>query len=162
EADDRDGLAVEEGEVCVVVVVHGSRDPIFLTPTGVPCRARARRRGRTNMQVRYVGCLLAALLLGACGGSGGAKHTVAPGPQRLDVTARDFALRISGSSTLRPGPVSITARNIGRQAHGMVLVKLNDGVDERALVTALTTKPADVPSLLTYVGGTTTLPRGSS
>src|SRR5205823_13190301 len=39
EADDRDGLAVEEGEVCVVVVVHGARDPIFLAPPGVLSRA---------------------------------------------------------------------------------------------------------------------------
>ena len=44
----------------------------------------------------------------------------------------------------------------------MVLVKLNDGVDTPALVTALTTKPERVRELLTYVGGTTDLPRGGA
>jgi len=114
------------------------------------------------MQARYAGCLLAALLLSACGGSKDTKSTVAAGPQRLDVTARDFALKINGSTALRPGPVTITARNFGKQAHGMVLVKLNDGVDTPTLVSALTLRPDRVPNLLTYVGGTTTLPRGGS
>jgi hypothetical protein len=115
------------------------------------------------MQVRYVvGCLLATLLLAACGSSGDKGGSTPAGPQRLDVTARDFALRISGSPALRPGPVSITARNVGKQAHGMVLVKLNDGVAPNALIDALTNKPGDVPGMLTYVGGTTTLPTGGS
>jgi hypothetical protein len=114
------------------------------------------------MQVRYAGCLLAALLLGACGSTKDQKPTVAGRPQRLDVTARDFALKINGSAALRPGPVAITARNSGKQSHGMVLVKLNDGVTTPDLVTALTTKPADVPNLMTYVGGTTALPQGGS
>jgi hypothetical protein len=114
------------------------------------------------MQVRYAGCLLAALLLNACGGGDKDKTTAASGPQRLDVTARDFALKINGSPALRPGPVTITARNSGKQAHGMVLVKLNDGVDTPTLISALTTKPDRIGNLLTYVGGTTTLPRGTS
>lgn len=115
------------------------------------------------MQVRYAGCLLAALLLGACGGSSDtSKTTAASGPQRLDVTARDFALNINGSAALRPGAVTITARNSGRQAHGMVLVKLNDGVDTAQLVDALTNKPNRITNLFTYVGGTSTLPKGAS
>jgi hypothetical protein len=115
------------------------------------------------MQVRYAGCLLAALLLSACGGSSDKTKTTAPsGPQRLDVTARDFALKINGSAALRPGAVTITARNSGKQAHGMVLVKLNDGVDTPQLVDALTNKPARIPNLFTYVGGTTTLPKGAA
>jgi hypothetical protein len=114
------------------------------------------------MRVRYAGCLLAALLLGACGSASKDKTTAASGPQRFDVTARDFALKINGSSALRPGPVTITARNSGKQAHGMVLVKLNDGVDTPAPVTALTRQPDRVSNLLTYVGGTTTLPKGAS
>ena len=57
------------------------------------------------MQARYAGCLLAALLLSACGGGGNDKTTgSAAGPQRLDVTARDFALKINGSPALRPAP----------------------------------------------------------
>jgi hypothetical protein len=114
------------------------------------------------MPVRYAGCLLAALLLGACGASKDHKPTAPTRPQRLDVTARDFALKINGSAALRPGPVAITARNSGKQAHGMVLVKLNDGVSTPELVSALTTKPASVPNLMTYVGGITTLPQRSS
>jgi hypothetical protein len=114
------------------------------------------------MQARYAGCLLAALLLSACGGSKESRSAATDGPQRLDVTARDFTLKINGSTSLRPGPVTITARNFGKQAHGMVLVKLNDGVDTPALVSALTTRPDRVPNLLTYVGGTTTLPRDGS
>jgi hypothetical protein len=114
------------------------------------------------MRVRIAGCLLAAMLLGACGGAGNDKTSAAPGAQRLDVTARDFALKINGSPALRPGPVTITARNSGKQAHGMVLVKLNDGVDTPALVSALTTQPDRVGNLLTYVGGTTTLPKQAS
>jgi hypothetical protein len=114
------------------------------------------------MQVRYAGCLLAALLLSACGGGSDDKTTAASGPQRLDVTARDFALKINGSAALRPGPVTITARNSGEQAHGMVLVKLNDGVDTREVVQALTTSPGKIGGLFTYVGGTTTVPRGST
>src|SRR5882724_5921349 len=106
---------------------------------GYPPAPEARRRREETMKVRYAGCLLAALLLSACGGGTKEKTTAASGPQRLDVTARDFALKINGSSALRPGPVTITARNFGRQAHGMVLVKLNDGVDTPTLVTALTT-----------------------
>jgi hypothetical protein len=114
------------------------------------------------MQFRYAGCLLAALLLSSCGGSSNDKPTAQAGPQRLDVSARDFALKINGSPALRPGPVTITARNVGKEAHGMVLVKLNDGVTTSMLVDALTTKPAQIPTLLTYVGGTTTLPTGAS
>ena len=114
------------------------------------------------MQVRLAGCLTAALLLSACGGGKESKSTPPAGAQRLDVTARDFALKINGSSALRPGPVTITARNSGKQAHGMVLVKLNDGVDTPTLISALTTKPDRVPNLLTYVGGTTSLPTGAS
>jgi len=103
------------------------------------------------MQARYAGCLLAALLLSACGG-GNDETTTAAGPQRLDVTARDFALKITSSPALRPGPVRITARNSGRERHGMVLVKLNDGVTTPMLVDALTKQPDRVPNLLTYVG----------
>jgi hypothetical protein len=114
------------------------------------------------MQFRYAGCLLAALLLSSCGGGSSDKPTSQAGPQQLDVTARDFALNINGSSALRPGPVTITARSAGREAHGMVLVKLNDGVDEAALVDALTNNPARVPTLLTFVGGTTALPAGGT
>jgi len=114
------------------------------------------------MQARYAGCLLAALLLSACGGGSNDETTTAAGPQRLDVTARDFALKINGSSALRPGPVRITARNSGEEAHGMVLVKLNDGVTAPMLVDALTQQPDRVPNLLTYVGGTTTLPKGAT
>jgi hypothetical protein len=112
------------------------------------------------MQVRYAGCLLAALLLSACGG--GKSDTSPTGPQRLDVTARDFALKINGSPALRPGPVTITARNTGAQQHGMVLVKLNDGVDDATLVDALKAHPDRVSNLLTYVGGTTRLPTGGT
>jgi hypothetical protein len=114
------------------------------------------------MQARYAGCLLAALLLSACGGGGKDETTTAAGPQRLDVTARDFALKINGSPALRPGPVQITARNSGKQAHGMVLVKLNDGVDQAALLDALKNRPDRIANLLTYVGGTTVLPNGAS
>jgi hypothetical protein len=110
------------------------------------------------MQSRYAGCLLAALLLSSCGGNSNDKATTEAGPQRLDVTARDFALKINGSPALRPGPVTITARNSGKEAHGMVLVKLNDGVDEATLVDALSNKPDRVSNLLTYVGGTSVLP----
>ena len=114
------------------------------------------------MQARYAGCLLAALLLSACGGGGKDQTTgSAAEPQRLDVTARDFALKINGSPALRPGPVTITARNTGKQAHGMVLVKLNDGVDDATLLDALKSHPDRIPNLLTYVGGTTSLPTGS-
>jgi hypothetical protein len=108
------------------------------------------------MQARYAGCLLAALLLSAYGS--GKNDTTSTGPQTLDVTARDFALKINGSSALRPGPVKITARNTGKQLHGMVLVKLNDGVNDATLVDALKSHPDQVPNLLTYVGGTTRLP----
>lgn len=114
------------------------------------------------MQARYAGCLLAASLLSACGGGGNDKTTgSAAGPQRLDVTARDFALKINGSPALRPGAVTITARNTGKQAHGMVLVKLNDGVDDATLLDALKSHPDRIPNLLTYVGGTTALPTGT-
>jgi hypothetical protein len=117
------------------------------------------------MQVRMAGCLtaaIAALVLSACGSGKDAKDTPAAGPQRLDVTARDFALKINGSPALRPGPVTITARSVGKQAHGMVLVKLNDGVDTPTLISALTSKPDRIPNLLTYVGGTTRLPTGTA
>jgi hypothetical protein len=114
------------------------------------------------VRLRLAGCLIAALLLSACGGGKESKNAAPAGPQRLDVSARDFALKINGSSALRPGPVTITARNVGKEAHGMVLVKLNDGVDTPTLIDALTTKPDRVPNLLTYVGGTTALPKGSA
>jgi hypothetical protein len=119
------------------------------------------------MQVRSVvpgrataGCLLATLALSACGGSDNSKGLPSQ-PQRMSVTASDFALKIEGSPALRPGPVTITARNTGKQAHGLVLVKLSDGVDTPALVKALTTTPGKLGDMLTYVGGTTTLPHGS-
>jgi hypothetical protein len=114
------------------------------------------------MQVRSAGCLLAALFLSACGGGGNETKRETNASQRLSVTARDFALKIDGSPALRPGPVTITARSVGKEAHGMVLVKLNDGVDTPTLVDALTSKPDRVPNLLTFVGGTSVLPRGSS
>jgi hypothetical protein len=116
---------------------------------------------RTTFRGRGTGaCLLAALLLSACGGAD--KSAPATGPQRLDVTARDFSLQIKGSADLHPGPVAITARNIGKEDHGMVLVKLNDGVDTPEVVQALTTSPGKIGGLFTYVGGTTTVPRGST
>ena len=90
------------------------------------------------------------------------RTTAAKAPQRLDVTARDFALNINGSPALRPGPVTITARNSGKELHGMVLVKLNDGVNTSTLASALTKQPDRIANLLTYVGGTTTLPAGTS
>src|SRR6478609_1036337 len=136
---------------------RGTRpSPRTLRYPGAP---RAWRRRRRSMQVRYAGCLLAALLLSACGG--GKSDTSATGPQRMDVTARDFALKINGSPALRPGPVTITARNTGAQQHGMVLVKLNDGVDDATLLDALKSHPDRIPNLLTYVGGTTALPTGT-
>jgi len=114
------------------------------------------------MPFRSAGFALAAMLmLSACGG-GASKNTTASGPQRLDVTARDYALNVSGSTALRPGPVQITAHNAGKQAHGMVLARLNDGVNTRMLVDALTQHPDRVSNMLTYVGGTTTLPKGAS
>ena len=57
--------------------------------------------------------------------------------------------------------MTITARNTGKQAHGMVLVKLNDGVDDATLLDALKSHPDRIPNLLTYVGGTTALPTGT-
>jgi len=114
------------------------------------------------MQVRTAGCALAAALLVSACGSGGKDTQKTAAPQRLDVTARDFALSIQGQRTLRPGPVTITARNSGKQAHGMVLARLNDGIDTKMLVDALTLHPDRVGTLLTYVGGTTTLPKGAS
>jgi hypothetical protein len=117
---------------------------------------------RTTPRGRGTGaCLLAALLLSACGDSAD-KSPTATGPQRLDVTARDFSLQIKGSSALRPGPVAITARNVGKEDHGMVLVKLNDGVGTPDVVRALTTSPGKLGGLFTYVGGTTVVPRGSA
>jgi hypothetical protein len=117
---------------------------------------------RTTFRGRGTGaCLLAALLLSACGDSAD-NSAPATGPQRLDVTARDFSLQIKGSPKLRPGPVTITARNIGKEDHGMVLVKLNDGVDTPQVVHALTASPGKLSGLFTYVGGTTTVPRGAS
>ena len=79
------------------------------------------------MPFRFAGFALAGMLmLSACGG--GSKDTTASGPQRLDVTAHDYVLDVSGSTALRPGPVQITAHNAGKQAHGFVLAKLKDGL----------------------------------
>jgi hypothetical protein len=116
---------------------------------------------RSSFRGRGTGsCLLAALLLSACG-SGSADHKSPSAPiQRLNVTARDFALKIQGSPTLRPGAVSITARNTGREAHGLVLVKLNDGISTQMLIKAITDKPEKLGEMYSYVGGTTSLPPG--
>jgi hypothetical protein len=114
------------------------------------------------MQFRIAGCALAAaLLVSACGGGGKARSTAA-GPQRLDVTARDYALDVKGSTALRPGPVAIVAHNAGRQAHGFVLAKLKDGLSARQVIDTFKKDPRAGGAMLLYAGGTTTLPSGST
>jgi hypothetical protein len=120
------------------------------------------------MQVRYAvpcrgmaGCLLAALLLSACGGGKTEKASAPAGPQRLDVTARDYALDVRGPMALRPGPVDITARNAGKAAHGFVLAKIKDGLTAANVIDAFVKDPRQGGTMLLYAGGTTTLPSGS-
>jgi hypothetical protein len=115
------------------------------------------------MQFRYVGCLLAASLVAGCGGSS-KDQTAAPpaGPQKLDVTARDYGLDVNGSLALRPGPVAITAHNAGRQAHGFVLAKVKDGLTARSVIDTFVKNPSQGGAMLLYAGGTTTLPSGST
>ena len=164
-ADDRDGLAVEEGEICVVVVVHGAPDPIYPGLRRVPSRAPGMEAPEVQgsfMPFRFAGFALAAMLmLSACGG-GGSKNTTASGPQRLDVTARDYALNVSGSTALRPGPVQITAHNAGKQAHGIVLAKLKRRRTATNVIKTFVKDPSAGGAMLLYAGGTTTLPRGST
>jgi hypothetical protein len=113
------------------------------------------------MQVRTAGCALAAaLLVSACGGGKDTQKTAAP--QRLDVTARDFALDVTGSTQLRPGPVHITARNSGKQAHGFVLAKIKDGLTAAEVIKTFVKNPQEGGGMLLYAGGTTTLPPGST
>ena len=45
EADDRDGLAVEEGQVCVVVIEHGR---VMLRDPGSPAAPAAQRERRST------------------------------------------------------------------------------------------------------------------
>jgi hypothetical protein len=114
------------------------------------------------MPFRFAGFALAAMLmLSACGG-GGSKNTTASGPQRLDVTARDYTLNVSGSTALRPGPVQITAHNAGKQAHGFVLAKLKDGLTAANVIKTFVKDPGAGGAMLLYAGGTTTLPSGST
>jgi hypothetical protein len=115
------------------------------------------------MQVRIAGCALAAavLALSACGGTS-KSDTKASAPQRLDVTARDYVLDVSGSMALRPGPVHITARNAGKQAHGFVLAKIKDGLSAAQVITTFQKDPRTGGTMLLYAGGTTTLPSGST
>jgi hypothetical protein len=114
------------------------------------------------MQFRIAGCALgAALLVSACGG-GAKDRSTAASPQRLDVTARDYALDVKGSTALRPGPVAIVARNAGRQAHGFVLAKLKDGLTAQHVIDTFQKDPRAGGAMLLYAGGTTTLPSGST
>jgi hypothetical protein len=114
------------------------------------------------MRVRFAGCLLAAMLLSACGGSASKKPATPSAPQRLDVTARDYALDVQGPTKLRPGPVHITARNAGKQAHGFVLAKIKDGLTAATVISAFMKDPRQGGAMLLYNGGTTTLPSGAT
>ena len=72
--------------------------------------------------------IMASLALAACGSS---KDSSSPA-QKLAITTKDFSLRLDGS-VLRPGPLDISALNKGKQAHGVLLGRINDGVDAKTV-----------------------------
>jgi hypothetical protein len=77
--------------------------------------------------ITLVAATLAAVALGACGGGGAATETAASGAgQTLDITAVDY--KFDGApKELQKGPITVNFANEGKEAHMLILTKLNEG-----------------------------------
>jgi hypothetical protein len=101
-----------------------------------------------------------SVALAACGGSGGSSSSNAA-RQQLDITAKDFALKLDGAG-LRPGQVDINALNQGKQAHGLLLGRLNDGVTGDSVKALIVKDPAKALTMFSLAGGVSALPTGGA
>lgn len=83
-------------------------------------------------------------------------------PGLLDITATEYSF--TAPASVPGGLVKISFKNNGKQAHGAQLARLNPGVTQAQILTALQDQanPAGVLSLLTTTGGVNTLPAGAS
>jgi len=102
--------------------------------------------------------IMASLALAACGGS--SKDSSGPA-QKLAITTKDFSLRLDGSG-LRPGPLDISALNQGKQAHGVLLGRINDGVDAKTVTSTITKDPTKALTMFSLAGGMPALPAGGT
>jgi hypothetical protein len=95
--------------------------------------------------------LAAALALTACGGSSSSSKS---GPaQKLTITAKDSGLTIGQAAALRPGRVDISAVNGGKQPHGLLLGRLNDGVSADSVKALIAKDPAKALTMFSLAGG---------
>ena len=101
--------------------------------------------------------IMASLALAACGSS---KDSSSPA-QKLAITTKDFSLRLDGSG-LRPGPLDISALNKGKQAHGVLLGRINDGVDAKTVTSTITKDPTKALTMFSLAGGMPALPAGGT
>jgi hypothetical protein len=104
--------------------------------------------------------LIASLSLAACGGGGGASSN-AP-RQQLQITAKDFALKVDGGASVRPGQVDISALNQGKEQHGLLLGRLNDGVEAASVVQLITKDPKKALTMFSLAGGIAALAPGGA
>jgi hypothetical protein len=83
------------------------------------------------------------------------------GSREINIEEKDFSFDISDS--VRPGLVKFTAKNTGKEPHQAQIVKLNDGVSQAQLDTAL--KSPDLSAVLqivTFMGGPNTIQPGAT
>jgi hypothetical protein len=92
----------------------------------------------------------AALPLAACGGSSSSSST--GDRQTLAITAKDFSLKLAGSD-LHPGQLDIRALNQGKQAHGVLLGRIKDGVDPKAVTSVIAKDPTKALTMFSLAGG---------
>jgi hypothetical protein len=101
----------------------------------------------------------AALTLAACGGSSTSSN--AP-RQRLDITTKDFALNVNPGADVRPGQIDISALNQGKQPHGLLLGRINDGVKAADVKQLIATDPSKALTMFSLAGGISALSTGGT
>lgn len=111
------------------------------------------------MKKLVVLAVAASLPLTACGGSG--KSSSSSDRQTLAITAKDFSLRVTGSD-LHPGQLDIRALNQGKQAHGVLLGRINDGVDPKSVTSLIAKDPTKALTMFSLAGGAPALSAGGA
>lgn len=104
--------------------------------------------------------LAASLTLAACGGGSSTKSSNGA-RQQLGITTKDYSLKLN-SASIHPGQIDISALNRGKQVHGVLLGRINDGVDPGSVTSLIAKDPNKALTMFSLAGGAPALPAGGS